>query len=299
MSMPVMTSDLVAELEQTGILVFDDLLTREQLEGMQQGFRSRLARLRWNDHDGYEKTDRYRLMVQDVLTLAPGFVELALHPVLKEIMHAYLGPEYALVEAKGWRSVPTHRDFHGWHGDAWYDQTKVTGVQRELKLAVYLTDVRSGAFNYIKGTHRQIHPHIIGKDELAKWADHEIREVLGRAGTVCMFDTSGIHRQATPILEPREAVFYCFHDPAIPLQQEDIDYYRYHPLVLNAAFLGDLSAADERILGFGDRRNYVPAFERKPRHERTQSVMRRGYDWVLAWDQFSTRVRGRLRRLAR
>jgi len=293
------THGLVEELERTGILLFDDLLTPEQLTGMQQGFRSRLERLRWNDFDGYEKNDPYRHMVQDVLTLAPGFVDLALHPLVKEVMRGYLGPEYALVEAKGWLSVPTQKDFHGWHGDAWYDQTKVTEVQRELKMAVYLTDVRSGAFNYIKGTHTLMHPRLIGKDEVRKWADHEIVEVLGRAGTVCLFDTSGVHRQATPILEPREAVFYCFHDPGIPLQQEDVDYYRYHTLVLNAAFLGGLSEEDERILGFGDRRNYVAAFRRTSKHTRFQTLVSRAWDATLSWDRFSERVRGRLRRLGK
>jgi hypothetical protein len=64
------------------------------------------------------------------------------------------------------------------------------------------------------------------------------------------------------LLEPRQAIFYAYHDPGVPLQQEDVDYYRYHPLLLNAAFLGDLSAEDQRILGFGDKRNYQPAFVR-------------------------------------
>ncbi len=293
------TSALVEELERSGILVLEDLLPRDTLADMQRAFRTRLQGLRWNDHDGYEKGDPYRHMVQDLLTLAPGFVELALHPVVKEIMHGYLGDRYALVEAKGWLSVPTKRDFHGWHGDAWYDQTKVHEVQRELKLAVYLTDVRSGAFNYIKGTHRQIHPRLVGKEEVHQWADHEIREVLGPAGTVCIFDTSGIHRQATPILEPREAVFYCFHDPAVPLQEEDVEYYRYHPLLLNAAFLGDLSDVDERILGFGDRRNYIPGFSRSTKHARFRAIMSGAWDALLRWDSVRERLTGRLKRIVK
>jgi len=64
------------------------------------------------------------------------------------------------------------------------------------------------------------------------------------------------------MLEPRRAIFYNYHDPEVPLQQEDIDYYRYHPLLLNAAFLGNLTEEDHRILGFGNKTNYIPAFER-------------------------------------
>jgi hypothetical protein len=78
-----------------------------------------------------------------------------------------------------------------------------------------------------------------------------------------MFDTSATHRQNIPILEPRQAIFFGYHDPKVPLQPEDIAYYRYHPLLLNAAFLGGISAEDQRILGFGNQTNFQPAFQRR------------------------------------
>ena len=40
-----------------------------------------------------------------------------------------------------------------------------------------------------------------------------------------MFDSSCIHRQGIPILEPRQAVFYNYHDPSVPLQPEDVEEY--------------------------------------------------------------------------
>ena len=46
--------------------------------------------------------------------------------------------------------IAHHRDFHGRHADFRYDETSVTEIHREVKLAFYLTDVRTGAFNYIK-----------------------------------------------------------------------------------------------------------------------------------------------------
>src|SRR5712672_1485564 len=145
---------LFAELDGNGIVVLPNLLSAEQLQGMQKAFDTKLCRLRWNNFDGYQKTETYRHMVEDVLLLDQGFVDLALHPLVKQILNRYLGDQYELNEAKGWKSLPTKRDFHGWHGDAWYDQTTAQ-IPREVKLAFYLTDVRSGAFNYIKGTHRQ------------------------------------------------------------------------------------------------------------------------------------------------
>ena len=113
---------LAAELETEGLVVLHGLLSAEQLSAMQRAFAARLGRMRWNNADGYHQTERFRHMVEDVLVLDQAFVDLALHPLVVRILDRYLGPSYHLTEAKGWRSVPTERDFHGWHGDAWYDQ---------------------------------------------------------------------------------------------------------------------------------------------------------------------------------
>jgi hypothetical protein len=53
------------------------------------------------------------------------------------------GQSYQLTEAKGWKSLPAKRDFHGWHGDMWYEQKDDAPIHREIKLAMYVTDVRS------------------------------------------------------------------------------------------------------------------------------------------------------------
>ena len=127
----------------------------------------------------------------------------------------------------------------------------------------------------------------------------QIMEMRGPAGTAFIFDTSGIHRQACPILEPRQAFFLNYHDPSIPLQQEDLDYYRYHPLLLNAAFLGNLSADDCQILGFGNSMNYRPAYRRKSSHSGFQTFMRATYGTQLALSDLRRRVTAKLQRLAR
>ncbi len=85
---------------------------------------------------------------------------------------------------------------------------------------------------------------------------------MGRAGTAFMFDTSGIHRQGVPMLERRHAIFFNYHDPNVRLQEADRKFYRYHPLLLNAAFLGNLSADDQKLLGFGNKTNFIPGYVR-------------------------------------
>jgi Phytanoyl-CoA dioxygenase (PhyH) len=288
---------LVTELDTNGIVLLPDLIPAERLSRMQHAFAGKLRRLRWNNFDGYQKTEPFRHMVEDVLLLDQGFLDLAVHPLVKQILARYLGTSYELTEAKGWKSIPTRRDFHGWHGDAWYDQTQVTDIPREVKLAFYLTDVRSGAFNFLKGSHRKQHPRMVRNNEVSDAALTQVSEMKGPAGTAFLFDTSGIHRQGVPMLEPRQAVFYNYHDPNVPLQKEDIDYYRYHPLLLNAAFLGNLSDEDHRILGFGNKTNYIHAFDRTPRHTLLQDTFRVVHDTAIRAKAMRERLAARLRRL--
>jgi hypothetical protein len=287
---------LVTELEVNGLALLPPLLTREQLRGMQQAFAAKLRGLRWNNFDGYQKTEPYRHMVEDVLLLDRGFVDVAIHPLVKQVLNRYLGQRYELTEAKGWKSLPTKRDFHGWHGDAWYDQTATEEIHKEVKLALYLTDVKSGAFNFMKGSHRKQAPRMIRNSELKEVPASQIVELMGTAGTAFLFDTSGIHRQGVPMLEPRQAIFYNYHDPSVPLQEEDVTYYRYHPLLLNAAFLGGLSAEDQRILGFGNRTNFLPAFERRQKPPVLYRAMCATLGIQLSLRNLFERVTARLKR---
>jgi len=273
------------------------LLTPEQLASMQRAFAARLQHVRFNNAEGYEITDGYRHMVEDVLLLEQGFIDLGLHPIVKGVLRRYLGEGFALTEAKGWKSVPTRRDFHSWHADAWYEQEAGAPVYREVKLALYLTDVKSGAFNYIKGTHHLAHPRIYTNAEANGYSSDRIVQVLAPAGTALLFDTTGIHRQGTPILEPRQAVFYDYHDPHVSLQAEDVRYNRYHPLLLNAAFLGRLTEEDHRILGFGDKTQFVVGFQRKPVnpivHRGAEIALRIAQGWGIQFERvraFSRRI---------
>lgn len=288
---------LTSELEKNGVVVLPNLISQTTLRAMQEAFAARLMRLRWNNFDGYQKTEPYRHMVEDVLLLEQGFVDVALHPIVKGVLNRYLGNEYELTEAKGWKSLPTKRDFHGWHGDAWYDQSQTLEIHKEVKLAIYLTDVRSGAFNYIKGTHRQQHPRLVSNDELRSVDASQIAELAGPAGTAFLFDTSGIHRQSVPMLEERRACFFNYHNPRVPLQREDVAYYRYHPLLLNAAFLGGLTDEDQRILGFGNTTNFRPAFVRASRPSIFHGAFTTAYNAEVKIRNLHQRVVARVKRL--
>lgn len=287
---------LADQLDRDGVVRVPGLLSQQQLSDMQHAFNVRLKRLRWNNLEGYEKTEPYRHMIENLLLIDQGFLDVAIHPTVKGVLNSYLGNRYSLVEARGWRSLPTNRDFHGWHGDGWYDQTAVDYIPREVKLAVYLTDVRSGAFNYIRGSHRQQAPHPIRTVDLPEVPASQIEELNGPAGSAFMFDTSGIHRQSVPMLEPRHALFYNYHDPDVRLSAEDIAGNRYHPLLLNAAFLGNLTAEDERILGFGNKTNFIPAYERTSNHKLLHGLFSALHDINLRINDFQVRLATKLKR---
>ena len=287
---------LLAELEEHGIVTLPSLVSAEQLRSMRAAFESRLQRVRWNNFEGYEKTEPYRHMIEDVLVLDQGFLDIAIHPLVQAIARTYIGTNVQLTEARGWKSLPTKRDFHGWHGDAWYEQTENTEIPKELKLAFYLTDVRSGAFNYMRGTHRKQHPRPVPNVELKNLPNPSIVEMMGPSGTAFLFDTSGIHRQGVPMLEEREAVFFNYHDPAVRLQEDDRRFYRYHPLLLNAAFLGNLSADDERLLGFGNDTRFIPGYTRPAKPPFLYDVCQRTLDLQLRVQSVRERIRSRLNR---
>jgi len=97
----------------------------------------------------------------------------------------------------------------------------------------------------------------------------------------------------------RDLNFYNYRDPAVPLSPDNIESYRYHPLLLNAAFLGNLTPEDQSILGFGDKTNFIPAFERKPGHEAFQAWRVRMFGAKVVLEEFGSRVAARLRRILR
>lgn len=288
----------LAELESTGVVVLPPLVSAETLAEMQETFANRLRHQTVNSTDGYQRGELFRLTVDNVLTLSQGFVDIALHPIVTGVISRYVGSSYGLCEAKGWQTQRTLTDFNTWHGDAWYDQKSITDrIPREVKLAFFLSDVKSGAFQYIKGTHRKQAPYVVQKQERERLDLSQMREFFGRAGTAVLFDTSGIHRQGVPVLEPRRAVFYNYHDRDVTLQKEDIDYYRYHPLILNAAFLGDLTPEQCRVLGFGHTGRLQLNHVRAPRFPTLHAATTMANVLALKIDGASKRVTDKARRM--
>lgn len=242
-------NNILKSLEEDGIAMLGKVVDYDALSRMQNVYTQALKKPTWNTWIGFEQNEKWRRLVENVLLYDKAFLDLPLHPDIMAILEKYIGSKYELTEARGWETVSTKRDFHGWHADAWCSPN-LKPPPREVKLACYLTDVTSGHFQYMKGTHGSEEPARMWPDREVEHMNELIIDAKGEAGTCFLFDTSGIHRQSVPVLEKRWVIMYNYHDPTTPMGDFATGYGRYRPHMLNAGFLGGLSSEQQRVLGF-------------------------------------------------
>lgn len=289
---------VVEALERDGIAPLPALLPPASLTRLQEAFALALQRPSFNTWTGFEQTEKWRLVVENALAVDPTMVDVALHPLVLDAIRRYVGPTFTLAEARGWRTIESHKDFHGWHADAWYREG-TRPRPREVKLGLYLSDVESGHFSYVAGSQ--------GLAPSARhWSPREVAGLPGRqvhmkgpAGTAFLFDTAGVHRQSVPVLTPRQVVFLNFHDPDVDIQQLDVDWGRYRPLMLNAGMMPDLDDEQRRVLGFGRARSApvgsaVPGRATNQRfptlHRAAAAALRLRLEWAEA-ERFGRRLK--------
>lgn len=269
--------DLVkSQLDENGIAVIEDALPTEILQKMQSTFVKQLAHPQFNTWNGYQQNEKWRLLIEDLLTLSPAFLYPVINDSLMEVCRQYIGDDFQMTEARGWKTIETNRNFHGWHNDAWYNVQECETTPAQLKMGIYLSDVDSGEFCYVQKSHQQKLKPDHWNNKQVKNMDATVKHVKGKAGTAFLFDTCGIHRQNSPILKKRNVVFFNFHDPSVPIQLLDQSYNRYSPLLLNAAFLQDLTKEQERILGFGDKRYFQENVSPKQRYPGLHKIAQLG-----------------------
>jgi hypothetical protein len=274
-------NDILSQLDENGIAVIENFLPQDVLKQMQQCYENNLAHPRFNTWTGYQQNEKWRLIIEDLLTLSPAFLYPVRNNDLMDICRQYIGDNFQMTEARGWKTIKTKRNFHGWHTDAWYDVNQCSEPPPQLKLALYLTDVSSGEFAYLEKSHKDKHGPGHWNQQQVDDMGLKICRATGKAGTAIIFDTSGIHRQTYPVLEPRNIAFFNFHDPSFPIQNLDKSYDRYAPLLLNAAFLKDLTKEQERILGFGDERYFEDGFVPKQRYPSLHGLVKAGLNLRL------------------
>lgn len=233
---------LLSQLKEQGFVVLPELLNNEQLNAMQSAFECQLKQPSFNAWQGYHQTDRRRLMVDQLLTVEQGFVDIALLPLVQNLVKSYLGESACLQEAKGWRSLPFTDNFHPFHRDEWYCRDHYDGQIKpmSLKLALYLEDVDTGAFAYIPRSHQDANGVV---------EEQKSTLITGKAGTVFLFDPEGLHQQSYPNLKKRNAAFFHFFSSDIVLSQNFIHWGRFRQLLFESSYLHSCSPEQLTFLG--------------------------------------------------
>lgn len=291
---------VLEKLHSDGVVVLGQLLDSESVLAMQSVYQQSLKHPTWNTWIGYERNEKWRKIVENLLLYDQAFVDLATCEAVTDIIRQYVGVDVELVEARGWETIATKADFHGWHADEWYSRS-ASPRPREVKLGCYLTDVETGHFQYVAGSHNSDeYPRHYSKREVAELEDR-IVNMKGPAGTCFLFDTSGVHRQSSPVLKKRWVVMYNYHDPAATLAKEHQSFGRYRSILLNSSLIGGLSKGQQKILGIGSRHakpDFQPKNRRFPYLHSTNSALLTARVNIL---RFSNRIReikaGAIRRL--
>ena len=203
---------LSEELKERGIVLLRDHVSGELLSTMQQQFDNMVDEIR-NSPPGaelpipeghYEGTyceEKEDAETQSVFTYepfrkAPSLLQIALNPLILEMVSLYFGKKTMLhqVVAARYLPMPT-KDFGSWqwHHDAW---------GKRINVMLLLTDVSAEDqyMSYMAGSHRLIHPlerysnSRYTEDEVRSYANFERVDCIAPAGSVWVFDSNGFHR---------------------------------------------------------------------------------------------------------
>lgn len=220
---------VAGQLNEVGLSFLPQLnLTEAKLEEIRTYLRGRQAIDQYDektviDVEGGNPpfTDRAFYRINDVLE-CPSLMNIANDPVVLDAVTRHLGarPTIALVQI--WWTLGEHHV----PGRLHYDDVYHRDVDdfRFVKLFAYLTDAtaKTGAHSFVKGSHRSellIRRGPITDDEVhGNFAPQDIMTIEGKAGTVFIEDTWGIHR---PLLatEGRRLIFSVLYalTPWVPM----------------------------------------------------------------------------------
>ena len=100
---------------------YESRVDSNSLTDMQTAFEGILKKPRFNTTNGYQQNEKWRVLVEDLLTLSKAFYFPIFNQELLSVLRSYLGSKFQMTEARGWKTIATKKNFHGWHNDAWYN----------------------------------------------------------------------------------------------------------------------------------------------------------------------------------
>ncbi len=196
-------------LETNGIVHVPGLLMPEQLSAMREGFAAFVAHLDSRVASGeglyshYDEEEHWwpndaAHVTNNAFKHCPELAGLTCHPLVGGVADAYFGSLAHVTRAVGMRYQPMqsrNNDMFGWHHDL---------EDKRLKMMVLLSDVGPGdqTMSYIEGSHTLRYglqrflnnAASIEECEARMGTPPRVRDTVGKAGDVFLFDSNGVHR---------------------------------------------------------------------------------------------------------
>ncbi len=193
-------------LRRDGIVMLPEHFTGEKLEQLKCSFHEAT--------DG--KVNPYTpdsLYNEDIMQ-DPVFLDAAVDDTILEIVGGYYRRRFGIGRASVSRLMPTppiRHSSYSWHHDA---------RGRQLHMMLLLSDVTSNGQRmvYLKGSQNRYYSHYRGivKTQFDKDLGAEnispdrIVEVIGKAGTLAIFDANGLHSGNRNDKEMRDTLTFCY-----------------------------------------------------------------------------------------
>ena len=169
------------------------------------------------------------------------FLRLALSEPLLRVVCAYLDMFARLIHIEHWYNVPTP-------GEAAYSQRwhRDPDDKRLVKTFMYLRDVdeTTGPFTYVPGSqnggpHDEVFPQTTHESHYPPdgavdgyFSPSQVKVCTGKAGTIVLCDTSGLHKGGHPTRSPR-LLFTCSYTSNAAKVRNDILYSISNPRILS------------------------------------------------------------------
>lgn len=195
---------LLAQLHQRGVAVIENYFTAERcqtlLKAVEDVFATHAAQL-WRSKEGGD-VRAYRADAAHSL-----IAEYAADPFLLQLAERYVGQPQVNFFTLANRVLPVEGNLGsgaGWHRDS--------AAEHQFKALLYLSDVgpENGAFQYVPGSHRvrslvrsvmkgaaDFGQHRFTDEQFQAWSRSmgmAPQTFTGKAGTLLVADTSGVHR---------------------------------------------------------------------------------------------------------
>lgn len=210
-------------LRRDGIVILPDHFTGERLARLKQSFHAAT--------DG--KVNPYTpdsLYNEDIMQ-DPVFLDAAVDDTILEIVGGYYRRRFSIGRANVSRLMPTppvRHSSYSWHHDA---------RGRQLHMMLLLSDVTSNGqrMSYLKGSQHRYYSHYRGivktrfDDDLnaQNVSPDQVAEVVGKAGTLAIFDANGLHSGNRNDKELRDTLTFCYvskrHFKAIRCRAADVN----------------------------------------------------------------------------